>query len=150
MSLFTTTTTPVPHPLPTHTSLPQHCVTHTPHFPSTVSHTHTHLTSPALCLTQPPPNHIASLHYTDSVLLSPLDTSWYFKKETAPHLRVMSCASCFSSFLQETDIMSFTFNIQAITQVHSVNRVLGRALPFWQQSLSQTLTPFMQPSLHCC
>ena len=62
----------------------------------------------------------------------------------------MSCASCFSSFLQETDIMSFTFNIQAITQVHSVNRVLGRALPFWQQSLSQTLTPFMQPSLHCC
>ena len=46
MSLFTTTTTPVPHPLPTHTSLPQHCVTHTPHFPSTVSHTHAHTSLP--------------------------------------------------------------------------------------------------------
>lgn len=55
----------------THPSLPQYCVTYT----------RTHLTSPALYLTQPPPNHIASLHYTDSVLLSPLDICTSRKKQ---------------------------------------------------------------------
>ena len=120
-------------------------------FPSTVSHTHTR-THPSLpqhsaSPTHPPITLAPSTTLTQPFCPPPPPLISVLQEKTAPRLRVMSCASCFSSFLQETDIMSFAFNIQIITQVHPVNCVLGQAVPFWQQLLSQTLTPCicMQP-----